>query len=65
MLSEFYDKIQKYKKSLRVGGSGSARKVAFWKMHWHIAHSDDVDEFRKSIEAHIEAMTALMITANS
>jgi hypothetical protein len=64
LVEPFKEKLQRYSRSLRIGGSGNAVKDAYEKVHYRVLGKDDVEQFRNDVRTRVEAMTALLMTAS-
>lgn len=51
LIGPYRDKIARYRRSLREGGSGNLSRDKYWKLHWRSSHLDDLEEFRRSISS--------------
>ncbi|KAF2429776.1 hypothetical protein EJ08DRAFT_267525 [Tothia fuscella] len=60
LMLPFLLQLDKYKQSLRVGGSGKPVRDAYKKMHWKLSRQDCLDEFRRAINIQRECMLALL-----
>lgn len=62
LAEDFLDKIQKYSKSLKKGGSGNKARDVYWKLHWRMTHGEYVEDFRKKVQMQIELISMLLWT---
>ncbi len=60
----FTKKIRKYKSSLDEGSSKNFFNKAAMKVRWQVTEKDEVDRFRKEINAHSGSMNMLLTTAS-
>src|ERR1700712_4225369 len=46
LIDPYQDRIAKYRRSLREGGSGNLSRDKYWNLHWRTSHRDNLEEFR-------------------
>ncbi|CAD6575091.1 MAG: hypothetical protein ASARMPRED_007053 [Alectoria sarmentosa] len=63
-IEAFLEKIKKYGRSLRDGGSGSVVRDVTLKVRWQVTHADELTKFRAEINAHCSAISMLLLTAS-
>ena len=63
-IEAFLKKVEKYRPSLRDGGSGSVLRDATMKIRWQVSHADELTKFRAEINAHCSAINMLLLTAS-
>ncbi len=63
-IEAFLEKVEKYRPSLRNGGSGSVLRDATMKIRWQVSHADELTKFRAEINAHCSAINMLLLTAS-
>ncbi|KAL3478558.1 hypothetical protein BJX99DRAFT_256454 [Aspergillus californicus] len=69
-LKDFSEKLKRYERldSSNMASSGSkslnAMKDSYLKVHWRVKHNDCLEEFRRQVQRHIQAMTAVVATVN-
>lgn len=62
-IETFKTSLDKYRKSLRVGGSGNRLKDGYVMVQFAIAHKEEVAAFRQYIRDRVQTMTAIVFTA--
>lgn len=63
-VDSFTKRIDKYRNSLREGGSYSSIKDAARKIQWQMCQKDEVTRFRVEIAGYTDSITMLVATAN-
>ncbi|OCK75081.1 hypothetical protein K432DRAFT_271905, partial [Lepidopterella palustris CBS 459.81] len=64
IMESFFQKITKYKKYLREGGSGNLIKDSCFKAIWQVSQHADLARFRSEITAYTTTISILLGTAN-
>jgi hypothetical protein len=64
-IEQFKSSIDKYRLSLRYGGSGNQAKDLYWKIRFAIAHKDEVETFQQYIRDRLQVISIIIITAKA
>ena len=61
-IDNFWQKIAKYQRHLRVGGSGSRLKDSWMRVKWARCKKEDVEQFKASLTGHTVSINLLLTT---
>lgn len=60
LLQRFYTDIERYRRNLRKGGSGSMMRDSWMKIGWALFKQDEVREIRRKLRDQVERINALL-----
>ncbi|KAJ0414085.1 hypothetical protein BJY00DRAFT_46191 [Aspergillus carlsbadensis] len=69
-LKAFSEKMKRYERldSANTASTGSkslgVMRDSYLKVHWRVRHHDSLEEFRRQVQRHLQAMTAVVATVN-